>query len=75
MRLKEARLAAGKTVQDVMEALNVTDAAVYMWEAGGYNPKVSNLVKLSELYGCTVDYLISDSVPQTESKNLDKEEP
>lgn len=64
MNLREARLKAGKTVQDVMKALDVSDAAVYLWESGKVNPKIENLKKLSKLYGCTIDYLVGNDLPK-----------
>ena len=60
MKFREARLKAGKTVKEVMEALNVSDAAVYLWETGETRPKLDNLMKLAALYGCTIDDLIFD---------------
>ena len=59
MGFREARLKAGKTVREVMEALNVSDAAVYLWETGETRPKLDNLIKLAELYGCTIDDLVT----------------
>ena len=60
MRLKEARIEAGLSVSDVMREMNVSDAAVYMWETGKTNPKLSNLQKLAKLYGCSVDDQIAN---------------
>lgn len=58
MSYRSARKKAGLSVQDVMKALGVSDAAVYMWETGVTNPKAANMVKLASLYGCTVDELL-----------------
>jgi len=60
MRFREARLKAGKSVQEVVNALGVTDAAVYLWESGDITPRLENLKKLSKLYGTTIDFLVSD---------------
>ena len=60
MKFREARLNAGKTVQNVMDELKVTDAAVYLWETGITTPKIDNLKKLASFYGVTIDYLLSD---------------
>jgi transcriptional regulator with XRE-family HTH domain len=43
-----------------MREMNVSDAAVYMWESGKASPKLANLQKLAKLYGCSVDDLIGD---------------
>ena len=61
MRLKEARLKAGKSVQDVIKEMGVTDAAVYLWEKGDITPRLDKLIKLAKCYGVTLDYLVSDS--------------
>jgi len=60
LRIKEARIQAGLSVSDVMREMNVSDAAVYMWESGKASPKLANLQKLAKLYGCSVDDLIGD---------------
>lgn len=55
---KRLREKAGLTVQQVTEALNVSDAAVYYWEQGVYAPSTSKLPALAKLYGCTIDDLL-----------------
>lgn len=58
MSFRSARLAAGLSVQQVTEKLNISDAAVYMWETGQQNPRVSRLPEIAALYGCTLDELL-----------------
>lgn len=60
MSFRSARKKAGLSVREVMKALNVTDAAVYLWETRRTNPMVSKLEKLAKLYGCTVDELLRE---------------
>ena len=60
MSFRKARLAAGLTVRDVMNALGVSDAAVYMWETGKMAPTAKRLVAVARLYGCTVDELLKE---------------
>lgn len=62
MTLKQARIKAGKTVLNVANALEISPQAVYKWEEGINMPTASNLVKLAELYGCTVDELLRPNV-------------
>lgn len=65
MSFRSARLAAGKTVAEVVKEFSVSDAAVYMWESGQTFPKGIRLKKIAEFYGCTVDELLNDdSLPQ-----------
>lgn len=58
MNLREMRVKAGKSVLDVQRALDVSDAAVYYWENGTTKPTVEKLIKLAELYGCSIDELL-----------------
>ena len=55
---KRLREQAGLSVKQVMEALNVSDAAVYFWETGANAPSVKKLPALAKLYHCTVDDLL-----------------
>lgn len=70
MGFKSARIAAGKTIKDVMEFLGVSDAAVYQWETGVYVPRADKLLKLAEFYGTTVDKLLKGD-EQEEPKESD----
>lgn len=58
MSFKAARQAAGKSVQDVVEYMNVTDGAVYQWENGISKPTVDKLIKLTAFYGTTTDAIL-----------------
>lgn len=60
MSFKDARLKAGKTVQDVVDSLEVTDAAVYLWETGKTVPKTKHLKKLAKLYNTSIDDLLRE---------------
>lgn len=60
MSFKSARQKAGKRVAEVMELLNVTDAAVYQWETGVSKPRTDKLLALAKFYGCTVEELLRD---------------
>lgn len=68
MSFREARQAAGLSVRDVMAKMHVTNAAVYQWETGTFLPSGKRLLKIAELYGCTVDELLKGN-PLAESKN------
>lgn len=55
---REMRKAAGMTIYDVAAALGVTIASVSGWENGKCYPRAATLVKLADLYHCTVDELV-----------------
>jgi len=61
MGFREARVKAGLSVTKVMEALGVSDAAIYMWENGVTAPNTKRLPEIAKLYGCTVDELLSEN--------------
>ena len=58
--LARCRKTAGLTQLQVAEKLNYSDKAVSKWERGEGLPDLAVLVALSEMYGVTLDYLVSD---------------
>lgn len=59
---------AGQTQTQVAEAIGVDRSAVAKWETGASMPRLTNLFKLSKLYGCTVDELLKDCGSGNEDK-------
>lgn len=57
-RLKELRIKFGKTQQEVASVLGVTPAAVSYYEAGKRELDATSLLKLSEYYSVSTDYLL-----------------
>ncbi len=57
-RLRQLREEAGVSMNQLAAAVSVSDAAVCKWENGNAEPKVSYLIKLSEYFECSVDYLV-----------------
>ncbi|MBQ3075181.1 MAG: XRE family transcriptional regulator, partial [Clostridia bacterium] len=55
------REAAGMTQSELAERLFVSFQAVSAWERGQSVPDLENAVRLSELFGVSVDALIKDS--------------
>ncbi len=58
--LVRCRKAAGLTQLQVAEKLNYSDKAVSKWERGEGLPDVAVLKALSELYGVSLDYLVTE---------------
>lgn len=77
MRLEEKltvlRKGKGLTQSDLAEAVMVSRQAVSKWETGRALPSAENLKYLSELFGVSVDYLLSDDI--TEEPEQTKQEP
>lgn len=61
MNFRTARLSAGLSVAQVVEALSVSDAAVYQWETGVTTPNTKRIIEVAKLYGVTVDYLLAEN--------------
>ena len=59
MSFKAARQKAGKSMQEVVEHMGVTDGAVYQWESGISKPTVDKLIRLAAFYGTTTDDLLA----------------
>ena len=58
-RLKELRLKHGyKNQKELADFLYVNQTAVSQWERGATIPSSQMLLKLSELYGVSIDYLL-----------------
>ena len=58
-RLKDLRIKYGLTQEDVADKICVTKQAVSKWENGLSLPDVATLGSLAELYGTTVDFLLT----------------
>ena len=48
---------------DLAERLNVSRQSVSKWETGQAVPELDKIIKLSELFGVTTDYLLKDNTP------------
>ena len=58
MRIKEFRESSKMTQIDLAKKIGVKRSTVAMWEAGRIYPRVEVLIKLSDLFGCTIDELV-----------------
>lgn len=62
-RMVKARSNANLTQAFVAEKLNVSSQAVSLWERGENAPDISKLAELSNLYGVTIDWLLTGKAP------------
>ena len=58
-RLKNLRLAKGLTLQQVGDAFSISKVSVSTWESGKTNPDRKRLEKIADLYGTSVQYLVT----------------
>jgi transcriptional regulator with XRE-family HTH domain len=63
-RIKKLRKEKGLTQLKLANQLNITDKAVSKWEVGEGNPDISILPKLSEIFGVSVDYILTGRNPE-----------
>ncbi len=56
--ITELRVAAGITQIELAEKLSYTDKAVSKWERGESVPDVAVLLRVAELFGVSLDYLV-----------------
>lgn len=61
MNFAKAREAAGLTIPEAARRLGITPAAIYQWENGQTFPDAKRLSAIAEVYGVTVDYLLTGS--------------
>ena len=54
------RKSKNMTQMKLASSLGVARTTVSMWETGKSKPRADMLVKLSEIFGCTVDELLRD---------------
>ena len=54
----------GITQAELAESLNYSDKAVSKWERGESLPDIAVLKAIADMFGVTVDYLISDEHPE-----------
>lgn len=59
-KLQLIRKSKGLTQEALAERLKVSRQAVAKWESGQSCPDISNLIRISDLFHVTVDYLVKD---------------
>lgn len=67
-RLREAREYVGLSQEEVAFALSISRPAVGNIEAGARKVEAFELSKLSELYGRTVDFLLTGNAPAEDTR-------
>ena len=58
-RLKNLRLAKGLTLQQVGDSFGISKVSVSTWESGKTNPGRKRLEQLAELYGTSIQFLVT----------------
>lgn len=71
-RLKTERKRRKMTQQMLADRLNVSRGTVAMWEIGKNTPPADMLVRISELFNCSVDYLLGKTDVRVDDSMLDE---
>lgn len=58
MRIKQLREAAGMSQRELGERIGISGPAVAMWESGENRPSLTNLEKLADVLGVSVDAIL-----------------
>ena len=57
-RLRELRKKAGYSQEILAEMLGISRQAVSKWESGQGKPDIDNVIKLTEIYQVSADYIL-----------------
>ncbi len=65
-KLIQLRKKAGWSQEELADQMNVTRQSVSKWEGAQAVPDLDKMVRLSELFGVSTDYLLKDEIEETE---------
>ncbi len=65
-KLQSLRKSNGITQEELAEKLEVTRQTISKWECGESTPDFRNLVKISEIFKVSIDFLLKDEAPAEE---------
>ena len=76
-KLAKLRKDNNYTQEQLAELLDVSRQAISKWESGVAYPETEKLIKLAELYNCSIDFLINDETEEEvkPQENKDSEKP
>lgn len=66
-KLSRLRKENNLTQEQVADLLGVSRQAVSKWESGVTFPETEKLIRLSDLYGCSIDYLLKENAERAEA--------
>ena len=73
--LTALRTAKGMTQLELGQQISYSDKAISKWERGESIPDAFVLLKLSHIFGCTVDYLLTEHSEEEEKPKVAEEKP
>ncbi|WPC42185.1 helix-turn-helix transcriptional regulator [Clostridium sp. JS66] len=73
-RLQKLRKHERYSQEQLAEKLGVTRQAISKWESNQGNPDINNIIKLSEIYNVSTDYLLKGEEQISKPIEIDSEE-
>lgn len=61
------------TQEQLAEILGVSRQSISKWEQGSSYPETDKLIRLGELFNCSVDYLLKDGAERCDESSADKD--
>jgi len=62
-RLQELRQKSQLSQEDLAERIGVSRQAISKWESEQSNPDIENIIRLSEVYNTSTDYILKGTQP------------
>ncbi len=69
-KLIQLRKKNGWSQEELAEQMNVTRQSVSKWEGAQSIPDLEKMIRLSELFGVSMDYLLKDEMEETEAEHV-----
>ncbi|MFC3419364.1 helix-turn-helix transcriptional regulator [Salinicoccus hispanicus] len=73
-KLKALRQAEGWSQDQLARELNVSRQAVYKWESNRGYPDIKNLIRISDIFGVTIDDMIKSDKKLQNKISIDEDE-
>lgn len=73
-KLAKLRKENNYTQEQLAEILGVSRQSISKWESGIMYPETDKLIRMSELFGCSLDYLLRDSEEEKTKEGATPEE-
>ena len=68
-KLIQLRKKSGWSQEELAGQMNVTRQSVSKWEGAQSIPDLEKMIRLSELFGVSLDYLLKDNIEEIEGKH------
>lgn len=74
-KLIQLRKKSGWSQEELAGQMDVTRQSVSKWESAQSIPDLEKIIRLSELFGVSLDYLLKDEIEEEETPNLSEDVP